>query len=155
MLRVTILCVIVDIFDVTNTRCSVARQRQLLRNLEEHKGPRHLLLRVMAARTRGAMGNLPTPLWNLKNVDFSGVTRILGVGGHNGAKAFPARGHRRPREGAMGHLPPLWNLQNVDFSGVARITGLEGHKGPNVFHVGGHGRPHEGAMGHLPTPSGI
>ena len=117
-------------------------------------GLRHFLLGVTAARARGQWGHLP-PLWNLQNVDFSGVARITGLEGHKGPKVFHVGGHGRPHEGAMGHLPtPSGILKNVDFSGVARITGLEGHKGPKVFHVGGHGRPHEGAMGHLPH-SGI
>ena len=36
----------------------------------------------------GTMGALAPSLWNLQNVDFSGVARIFGLEGHKGAKAF-------------------------------------------------------------------
>ena len=61
------------------------------------------MLVVMAARTRGN-GAPAHPIWNLKNVDFSGVTRIFGLQVHKGVKAFSGGILAARTRGVMGHL---------------------------------------------------
>ena len=52
----------------------------------------------------GTMGALAPSLWNLQNVDFSGVARFFGLEGHKGAKVFHVGGHGRPHEEGNGAL---------------------------------------------------
>ena len=61
----------------------------------------------------GTMGALAPSLWNLQNVDFSGVARIFGLEGYKGAKAIHVGGHGRPHEGAEGYLPTPSGIQKM------------------------------------------
>ena len=58
-------------------------------------------------------GALAHALWNLKNVDFSGVARSFGLEGHKRAKSFHVCGHGRPHEGAEGYLPTPSGIQKM------------------------------------------
>ena len=50
------------------------------------------------------MGHLPLPLWNIQNVDFSGIARISGLEGHKGLRHFMLGVMAARTRRAMGQL---------------------------------------------------